>query len=85
MSRSVTSPVSLPSVSTRTVPTLCSFMALAAADTDSPGAMQTGAADMMSRTFLTVLHLLALIRMTLPPGGGRKRQVNAGIPGRVTR
>jgi hypothetical protein len=28
-------------------------MALAAADTDSPGAMQTGAADMMSRTFLT--------------------------------
>jgi hypothetical protein len=33
-------------------------MALAAADTDSPGAMQTGAADMMSRTFLTVLHLL---------------------------
>jgi hypothetical protein len=60
-------------------------MALAAADTDSPGAMQTGAADMMSRTFLTVLHLLALIRMTLPPGGGRKRQVNAGIPGRVTR
>jgi hypothetical protein len=33
-------------------------MALAAADTDWPGAMQTGAADMMSRTFLTVLHLL---------------------------
>jgi hypothetical protein len=33
-------------------------MALAAADTDSPGAMQTGAADMMSRTFLIVLHLL---------------------------
>jgi hypothetical protein len=54
-------------------------MALAAADTDSPGAMQTGAADMMSRTFLIVLHLLALIRMTLPPGGGRKQQVNAGL------
>jgi hypothetical protein len=33
-------------------------MALAAADTDSPGAMQTGAADMMSRTFRIVLHLL---------------------------
>jgi hypothetical protein len=53
-------------------------MALAAADTDWPGAMQTGAADMMSRTFLTVLHLL-LIRITLPPGAGRKRQVNAGL------
>jgi hypothetical protein len=32
-------------------------MVLAAADTDSPGAMQAGA-DMMSRTFLIVLHLL---------------------------
>jgi hypothetical protein len=52
-------------------------MALAAADTDSPGAMQAGAADMMSRTFLTVLHLL-LIRMTLPPEAGRKRQVKPG-------
>jgi hypothetical protein len=50
--------VSLPSVSTRTVPIPCCIMALAAADTDSPGAMQTGAADMMSRTFLIVLHLL---------------------------
>jgi hypothetical protein len=40
--------------------------------------MQTGDGDMMSRTFLIVLHLLALIRMTLPLGGGRKRQVNAG-------
>jgi hypothetical protein len=33
-------------------------MALAAADTDSSGAMQTGAADMMSRTVLILLHLL---------------------------
>jgi hypothetical protein len=32
-------------------------MAMAAADTDSPGAMHTGAADMMSRIFLIVLHL----------------------------
>jgi hypothetical protein len=30
-------------------------MALAAADTDSPGAMHTGADDMMSHTFVTVL------------------------------
>jgi hypothetical protein len=47
--------------------------------------MQTGDADIMSRTFIIVLHLLSLIRMTLPPGGGRKRQVNAGIPWRVSR
>jgi hypothetical protein len=33
-------------------------MVLAAADTDSPGAMQAGAADMMSRTLLIELHLL---------------------------
>jgi hypothetical protein len=59
-------------------------MALAAADTDSPGAMQTDAADMMSRTFLTVLHLL-LIRMTLPPEAARKRQVNAGMPRWISR
>jgi hypothetical protein len=32
-------------------------MALAAADTGSPGAIQTGAADMTSRTFLILLHL----------------------------
>ena len=57
MSRSVTSPLSLPSVRTRTVPIPCCFMALAAADTDSPGAMQTGAADMTSRTFFILLHL----------------------------
>jgi hypothetical protein len=30
-------------------------MAFAAADTDSPGAMHTGADDMMSRTFLVML------------------------------
>ena len=54
----MTSPLSLPSVSTSTVPMPCSFMALAAADTDSPGAMQTGAGDMMSRIFLAMLHLL---------------------------
>ena len=48
----------MPSVSTRMVPIPRCFMALAAADTDSPGAMQTGAADMMSRTFLIVPHLL---------------------------
>ena len=47
-----------PVFSTSTVPIPCCFMALAAADTDSPGARQTGAADMMSRTFLIVLHLL---------------------------
>ena len=58
MSRSVTSPLSLPSVSTSTVPMPCCFMALAAANTDSPGAMHIGAGDMMSRIFLTVLHLL---------------------------
>jgi hypothetical protein len=34
--------------------------------------MQTGAADMISRTFLTVLHLL-LIRLKLPPVANRKR------------
>jgi hypothetical protein len=50
--------VSLPSVSSRTVPIPCCFIALAAADTDSPGAMQIGAADMMSRTFLILPHLL---------------------------
>jgi len=33
-------------------------MALAAADTDSPGAMHIGVGDMMSRIFLTMLHLL---------------------------
>jgi hypothetical protein len=40
------------------VPMPCSFMALAAADTDSPGAMHIGAGDMMSRIFLAMLHLL---------------------------
>ena len=58
ISRSVTSPLSLPSVSTSTVPMPCSFIALAAADTDSPGAMHIGVGDMMSRIFLTMLHLL---------------------------
>jgi hypothetical protein len=33
-------------------------MTLAAADTDSPGAMHTGAADMTSRTRLILRHLL---------------------------
>jgi hypothetical protein len=33
-------------------------MALAAADTDSPGAMHIGADDTMSRIFLAMLHLL---------------------------
>ena len=40
-------------------------MALAAADTDSPGGMHIGAGDMMSRIFLTMLHLL-LIRLGTP-------------------
>ena len=34
------------------------LQALAAADTDSPGAMHIGVGDMMSRIFLTMLHLL---------------------------
>ena len=66
MSRSVTSPLSLPSVRINIVPMRCSFMALAAADTDSPGAMHIGAGDMMSRIFLTMLHLI--VTGSRPPG-----------------
>ncbi len=58
MSRSVTSPASRPPDSTSTVPIPRSFMAFAAADTDSLAAMHAGAADMISRTFLVMLHLL---------------------------
>src|ERR1700683_321237 len=57
MSRSVRSPLSRPSASTSTLPIPCRFMALAAADTDSVAAMQIGAGDMMSRTFVATLHL----------------------------
>src|ERR1700751_4422815 len=72
MPRSVTSPLSRPSVSSSTVPTPCCFIARAAADTASAGAMQTGAGYMISCTFLTVLHLL-LIRLRLPPVAHPKR------------
>jgi hypothetical protein len=54
MSLSVMSPLSRPSASTSAVPTPCSFMAFATADTVSVEAMHTGADDMMSRIFLVM-------------------------------